>query len=882
MSAAADPVVIGEQRSARMTAKGRPAPQGNQRRTPEKRVSGGGQPIVNNPDDTAKVYNVPQQQPTPPPKPMGKPSWGFQPRPTKRRVTSPSHGTATDEETMIPEKLREAADPAEAQGISIADLTELCQWAKTDAEQKAKEEEEKPPPKGISKEGYSSTRTSSASSPRTIQSARSRSTRNGSARSRRSGTNQDQPLDAKKVARPPLRTTLVCTLRHSLTLRKAIEQNPEDYESAEHIIQLPPPVVAPPKDRHQPFSKTANRGERFHSGPPSLYPYRVLEWNVPEGHSVVPPLPPRPRTAVEKDEEHAAEAAARGELVDGQLYLIEPKHAPGLVVGCHGKGRSSGTKIALVRRDDSAYSQRWKVVVGTCPTTASSVEGEETTQKWYSFVAMHAPGQRLDNPGREQQCHLWDLDVREEDREAYRRQEKKEKQQQRARVAANTSSTLQGSAANRSSSPNSSLASPGVRQATPARGLEGCTESSAADVSNQLWKANFVTANSNQRWTVEDAGDGFVFLHKLNGGVVMDVAEASSAEGAVVYTWPDKHCGDNQKFRFIHCSTRFKQEPRHAPFASTSSPRRTQAVSEDSKKAVNQTPTSQENAETATGQRDTAAPCVANGIYTIEAKEAPGRVLSCAKGSNPPGASIILRDATGVQSQRWRVTSQRWIKRVRQAQGAKKARFDGGAEEENTSPFELVPVVEVDDDISDSEDDDEPNVKTPKKSSNSQSGSPHKAEVPPQPAARQGKKEREAGEQVLLYTFAPMHAPEERLNAGESMSQATLRYAFLDPANKRRQRRQRKACPDDSKRGIPNHQLFELVQVPKTRSNSNEDQNASLEPDFFVFRSAVNPSLVLDPAGLANGANIHLRKLPSSDEGKCTCSANQQFRFIKA
>ncbi|MFD2116707.1 RICIN domain-containing protein [Paenibacillus yanchengensis] len=60
---------------------------------------------------------------------------------------------------------------------------------------------------------------------------------------------------------------------------------------------------------------------------------------------------------------------------------------------------------------------------------------------------------------------------------------------------------------------------------------------------------NFENTND-QKWYVEDAGDGFVYIRNLESGDLLDVSGASTADGAKVIQWPDNG-GWNQQWKFV-------------------------------------------------------------------------------------------------------------------------------------------------------------------------------------------------------------------------------------------------------------------------------------------------------------------------------------------
>ncbi len=75
-----------------------------------------------------------------------------------------------------------------------------------------------------------------------------------------------------------------------------------------------------------------------------------------------------------------------------------------------------------------------------------------------------------------------------------------------------------------------------------------------------------VNNGNNQQWSLEDAGQGYFYLHPLHApSMVLDVKGSETAQGAAVIVFPKNGC-DNQKWTFSDQGNgRFRISPKHAP-----------------------------------------------------------------------------------------------------------------------------------------------------------------------------------------------------------------------------------------------------------------------------------------------------------------------------
>jgi hypothetical protein len=172
---------------------------------------------------------------------------------------------------------------------------------------------------------------------------------------------------------PPVKFS--CSLRETMRLRLRDQDGPLD----EFLSDVPPPQVVVPKEKKT-WYKEEPESVRLRHGKPKYPQYRVLEWVVPEAHSVIPP-------AVKPE---------NGFPRERRCYHIIPKAAPGFVMGCGGNDRFNGTPICLWKIDGKR-NQKW------FPTVTSN-DGLA-----FTFSPYHARGDKfLDNPGEGQQCQLWE------------------------------------------------------------------------------------------------------------------------------------------------------------------------------------------------------------------------------------------------------------------------------------------------------------------------------------------------------------------------------------------------------------------------------------------------------------------------------------------
>ena len=62
-----------------------------------------------------------------------------------------------------------------------------------------------------------------------------------------------------------------------------------------------------------------------------------------------------------------------------------------------------------------------------------------------------------------------------------------------------------------------------------------------------IWSDN---GNLNQRWNIQDIGDGYVTIENVNSGKLLDVDNSSMSDGGNVLQW-SSNGQDNQQWKLV-------------------------------------------------------------------------------------------------------------------------------------------------------------------------------------------------------------------------------------------------------------------------------------------------------------------------------------------